>query len=364
MAPQNLAARANRLTRERQDIRQRGGLGQLQHTATVSLGDKATARAVAFNPETGQFVVASSDGLFAVEPNDGVTGRLRGHGDLRTVAVSRDGRIATTYYGNRITVLDRDGTELVRFKTPYSLWQRHFGGHQDFASPSWHDDQTRLAIGGSDRVWIYNVATERFGQLPLLEDESSTSLAVFVPGSDELIVVQRFNIWRVATATGELLRQLDTSTGSDLYAPHHDDGAVFNRDPSPVGFLPHCIALSADARNVALGGNDAQLVLLDSQTLRPLILRVWHLPLVTETNGRVEALAYSPDGTKLASVANDDRLVIGDAERGDPIAEGNLSRQLIAPFTRIKRRVCWSANGSRIAVTNGEGRIEIFDAQT
>ncbi len=322
---------------------------------------------MAFNAVMGQFVVGSDWGLYAIDAGQASARRLGPCLDLIVVAPSRSGLVAGATYQNRLWVLDGHGAEIVKGKTPYSLWQRRASKYWHFATLSWHADGARIAIGGYDHIWIYRLDSKAFEQLPLRDDVdlmNQGASALFVPGSDDLVVMQRWTVWRVSVATGRTGAQLDTAAGSDWYDPH-----TYNLFPSPgsgprghKGFFPHCIALSADGRRLAVGGNDAQLVLLDSVSLQPLTMRVWHLPLVDAvTNGEVEALAFSPDGQMLASVANDNRLVVGDAQTGDPLAEAKLSVEAGQPYFRLERRVCWSANGAQIAVTNGEGRIEIFD---
>jgi WD40 repeat protein len=349
--------------RELARIRAKGGLPELSRITRVPLGEDVTAQAVAFNAVTGQFVVASNYGLYAIDAGQAIARRLGRCLDLTLVALSRGGLVAGATYENRLWVLDGNGAEIIKGKTPYSLWQRRAGEHQRFATLSWHADETRIAIGGSDHIWIYRLDSNAFERFPLRDDEnlmSEGASALFVPGSEDLVVMQRWTVWRVSEVTGRTGALLNTEAGSDFYDPHSND--LFSRTRGPTGFIPNCIALSADGRRLAVGGNDAQLVLLDSVSLQPLTMRVWHLPLVdTETNGKVEALAFSPDARMLASVANDNRVVIGDARQGDPLAEAKLSVEAIRPYRRCQCRVCWSADGAQVAVTNGEGRIEIFD---
>ena len=128
------------------------------------------------------------------------------------------------------------------------------------------------------------------------------------------------------------------------------------------GLTPTCLAVSPDGGRLAIGGDDAQILMVDAERPEPTALHVWHAPMVRgRFNGTVEALAFGPDGRRLASVANDDRLVVGDVVKGGSVADGILSRK---PGERpvLERRVCWSADGRRIAAVNGHGRVEIWEA--
>jgi hypothetical protein len=353
--------------REQARIRARGGLPELSRIARVGLGKDVKAQTVAFNAATGQFLAGSSCGLCPIDVGQASAQRLGPCLDLLAIAPSRSGLVAGVTYQNELWVLDGNGTEIVKGKTPYSLFRRRAYEYKQFATVSWHADGTRIAIGAYDHIWIYRLERNAFEAFPLRDDEdlmSQGASALYVSNSDELIVMQRWTVWRLSEPTGLISAQLNMAAGSDWYSPHTLD--LFpgpGRGPSgDMGFVPHCIALSADGGCLALGGNDAQLVLLDSVSLQPLTMRVWHLPIVdAEMNGKVEALAFSPDGQTLASVANDNRLVVGDAQTGDPLAEANLSVKTVQPYSRLERSVCWSADGAQIAVTNGEGWIEIFD---
>jgi WD40 repeat protein len=122
-----------------------------------------------------------------------------------------------------------------------------------------------------------------------------------------------------------------------------------------------CLALSPDGRLIAVGGNDARLVLFETETLQPLAMHVWHEPIVSGWNGEVEALAFSPDGRLLATVGSDERLVLGEVESGDALAEGMLS-----PYEGgsviVSPDLCWSLDGLRLAVVTSTGRVEIWRA--
>lgn len=354
-------------SREQERLRARGGLPELSRIAKVGLGKDVRAQAVAFNAVTGQFLAGSNWGLYSIDAGQASARRIGRCLDLLAIASSRSGLVAGVTYQNKLWVLDGQGTEIVKGKTPYSLFRRHAYEYKHFATVSWHADGTRIAIGAYDHIWIYRLNSNAFERLPLRDDENlmkEGASVLFVPDCDDLVVMQRWTVWRLSELTGLISAQINMAAGSDWYSPHTLD--LFpgpGRGPSgDMGFFPHCIALSADGRRLATGGNDAQLVLLDSVSLKPLTMRVWHLPFVdAETNGEVESLAFSPDGQMLASVANDNHLVVGDAQTGHPLAEARLSTEAIQPYSNLKRRVCWSADGAQVAVTNGEGRIEIFD---
>jgi len=355
----------DRHAREQARIRARGGLPELSRVARVELGKDVRAQAVAFSTATGQFLAGSNRGLHLIGAGQAGARRLGRCANLLAIAPSGSGLVAGVTHQNRLWVLDSSGVEVVRGKTPYSLFRRRAYKYSHFSTVSWDAAGTRIAIGAYDHIWIYHLAYHAFEPLPLRDDErlmTRGASALFVPNSDDLLVMQRWTVWRVSATTGRTGALLDTEAGSDFYDAHTAELSSLKGRHGSNGFLPRCIAVSAGGEQIALGGNDAQLVLLDGSSLKPLDMHVWHLPLVdSETNGAVEALAFSPDGRLLASVANDNRLVIGDARQGECLAEAQLSAESTRPHSRTERRVCWLADGAEVAVTNGGGQLEIFD---
>jgi hypothetical protein len=349
--------------RESARIRAKDGLPELPRISRVMLGENATAQDVAFNAFTGCFLVASSSGIYSIDVHGLCAERFRYRSDLTLIAISNQGQLAVASRSNRLWILSHDGKEIAKGKTPYSLWQQFREPERQFFSTlSWREDGTCIAIGAYDSIWIYHLNSSSFEQIKLRDDMCmwKGASALFIPDSDDLILMQRYMIWRMSKATGQIGPQLDLATGSDLY-DQHSDGINWGDDCHSMGFAPECIAISNDSDHLAVGGNDAQLVLLDGASLKPLTMRVWHHPLVNpEKNGSVEALAFSPDGHLLASVANDNRLVVGDVQTGDPLAEAKLSIEAVRPYSRLKHRVCWSTDCAQIGVTNGEGGVEIF----
>jgi len=347
--------------RERARIRSRGGLRSLKRIREISLGEHVIAHTVAVNPSTGQFATASDHGAFVIDTQSGTAAakRIGPRGDLTQLSFSKRGKLAATDDKYRLSVLDGEGNEIVRRRSPYSTWQRVIGTHGAFRTLSWSADERLVAIGAEDRVWVYKLDGDEFQRVALHQDDPyHGATALFVPGSDELLIMHFSKVWRVSWRTGNIHNQLDIAAGSDFY------DARSTLMSNPAGVSPKCLALSPDGKSVAIGGNDAQLVLVDAETLKPLAMRVWHAPLVDgRLNGTIESLAYSPDGRRLASVANDNRLVIGDARSGESLADATMSLEKASHGASVERGVCWSMDGTRIAVVNGRGSIEIWDAE-
>jgi WD40 repeat protein len=343
---------------EHSRISARGGLRILKCVHRISLGENVIARAVATNSATGQVAAASGHGAYSIDILRGVAEHIGRRSNLNHLSFSKSGMLAVTNDKHQLSVFDCNGAEIVKRRTPYSAWKRVTGTRGDFETPSWSADEKRIAIGASDRIWIYNLDDDKFEQVALHQDgQINSASALFIPESDDLLIMHMWKIWRVSWRTGKIGQQLDIWAGSDFFEAKPEVTSM-----KQAGFDPNCLALSPDGRFLAIGGNDAQLVLADAKTLQPAALRVWHAPLVEgRQNGKIEALAFSPDGCKLASVANDSRLIVGDARSGDPLADGILSRELASHGIPVEHDVCWSVAGAQIVVVNSEGSIEVWD---
>ena len=146
--------------------------------------------------------------------------------------------MAGVTYQNELWVLDGNGTEVVKGKTPYSLFRRRAYEYKHFATVSWHADGTRIAIGAYDHIWIYRLDRNAFEPLPLRDDEdlmSQGASALYVPNSDDLVVMQRWTVWRVSAVTGQDGRaaqhggRLDPSYMKDL-TRRMSPGSLIGRD--------------------------------------------------------------------------------------------------------------------------------------
>jgi WD40 repeat protein len=79
----------------------------------------------------------------------------------------------------------------------------------------------------------------------------------------------------------------------------------------------------------------------------------------TGHTGRVNDVAFSPDGGSLATGSDD-----GTAKIWDISPSGNQELLTLAGHFHWLRRVAYSPDGARLATTNGEGHAAILDAET
>ena len=74
--------------------------------------------------------------------------------------------------------------------------------------------------------------------------------------------------------------------------------------------------------------------------------------------GRVDALAWSPDGQRIASTSRSDMaIVIWDVRSGRP-------ERTLTSHTQGIRSITWSPDGMRLASSGYDRTIRIWDAST
>ena len=343
--------------RGRARIHARGGLRLLEREHELPLKLGVTARAVAVHPLTGVFAVASSIGVLLFDPIRSSLQEFGLGGKVYALSYGLNGSLAVASNGCKLSVLNDNGVRLVDRRSPLTLW-RQLWRAPSFKKLSWSADESRVACCSTDGMWMFHLDKQCYELIdsPLdAEYDFRGSSALFIPRCDDLAVISHsWHLWRVSKTTGQVQQHLDVSKVSE----------VFDAQPSLFekgGLSMRCLALSPDGRLIAVGGNDAQLVLFETETLQPLAMHVWHEPIVSGWNGEVEALAFSPDGRLLATVGSDERLVLGEVESGDALAEGMLS-----PYEDgnviVSPDLCWSLDGLRLAVVTRSGRVEIWHA--
>jgi len=128
-------------------------------------------------------------------------------------------------------------------------------------------------------------------------------------------------------------------------------GGISSNVPAPWG--PQSIAISPDAREVAVGGGDNKIHLysLDGGRLAEKGVYEGH-------RGPVSSLQYSPDGKYLGSGGKDRSVLVWDRSNGRSIVEGWVFH------TSSVNSVAWNPDSNRIASASLDQNIIVWNVAT
>jgi RNA polymerase sigma factor (sigma-70 family) len=270
------------------------------------------------------------------------TVRFRHGGIINSISFSPDDRILVTAGSER----------------PVRLWDvatgreiRRRAGHEDmgdWGSGAWvaySPDGKTLAVGNEEgMVILWDAAKGK--ELRKLQDPRWWVLGGLAFSADGKTVAagvgeHRIAVWDVAT--GRLLHQLD-------------GGEKIRTNGLPIAFAP-------DGRLLASGGLGETIHLWDMKTGKEQRRFTVQPPQPKEksvsesTSGRVQAVAFSPDGRLLASAAADSPVRLWDLTTGKEVRSLPLYRSGAHALT-------FSRDGKMLACGYGEGIARVWETAT
>jgi WD40 repeat protein len=288
-----------------------------------------SVRSIAF-ADDGWLVSAGFDKTVQIwEPLRANPARLLGkHDDLAwCIAVSPDGRLVASGSGDwekkdqlgEVKIWDRNnlGSPICIRAHAGLVWEVAF-------SP----DGARLATAGGENwspgeVQLWNARTGRL--LLRIPQPRGVHSVVFSPDGR----------WLAGAITAaDLVKVWDATTGKELFSKPAN---------WPVG-----LAISPDARLLAAGTRDRQVVVWDMATGNERKLR--------GHRGDVVCLAFSPDGQRLASAASEDVIKIWDVATGQEV-------QTLRGHRGFMRAVVFSPDGRLLASASDDGTVKVWDAR-
>ncbi len=190
-------------------------------------------------------------------------------------------------------------------------------------------DGTRLAVGSTIGIWIYDARTGE--ELDMLTGHTYyVNRVVFSPDGRTLASMSRWN--------DRIIRLWDSTTG--------DPKATLTAHTSEI----NNIVFSPDGKTLASASDDTTICLWDGVTgdLKATL---------TDHTGQVKVLAFSPDGNRLASGGTDEVIRLSD------VATSELLLTFAAHANSVDALI-YSPDGERIASQGGDGNVCLWNAQT
>ena len=233
-------------------------------------------------------------------------------------------------------------------------------------------DGTRLAVGSTIGIWIYDTRTGE--ELDLLTEHTYyVNRVVFSPDGKTFASMSRWNdptirLWN--SATGELKATLVGHTnrintivfspdGNQTLASASDDNTICLWDGATgdlkTMLIEHTatvkvLAFSPDGSRLASGGNDEVIRLWDVATSELLLTFAAHA-------NSVDTLMYSPDGKKIASHGGDGNVCLWNAQTGEFL-------HLLSDHTKDISAIDFSKDSERLATASYDGTIQFWNTHT
>jgi WD40 repeat protein len=254
---------------------------------------------------------------------------------------SRATSVAWSRNGSRIVSGSFDKTVRVWNAADGNSIQTYLGHADRVQAVAWAPDSMHVASAGDDRtVHIWHASTGALQRIYSGHADHVLGLAWSPDGT------------RIASASADKTVQVwDAATGRNIFTYRGHTDYVF------------AVAWSPDGKRIATGGNDK-------------VVQVWELTKDTKGNfitsflfskqgsfayrghnGRINAIAWSPDGRRIASVGSDKSLQIWDASSGKLAF---IYRHRSSAFNVV----AWSFDNRRIATGNNDKTVQVWDTQT
>ncbi len=295
---------------------------QLDNASRVLAGHQAPVVGVAFSPDGGRLVSVSQD--YTLRLCDAATGReiavARGHnGPIEAVSFSPD--------VHRLASGGDDST--VR------LWDAHTGAA--LAVCRGHSGPVRALAFSPDGSRLVSAALPEDDRCRLWDAATGTSVAgLTVPATAKGLTFTSDGA-RIVCCRNEFIRIVDASLGKEVMALRVADAVV------------SCCAVSPDGRRLVTGWDypDNAVRLWDMRTAELLAVMTGH-------GNRVNAVAFSSDGTRIAAASQDQTVRIWDAASDKPAV-------VLRGHTSHVNQAIFSPGGSRVASTSLDGTLRLWD---
>jgi serine/threonine protein kinase len=244
---------------------------------------------------------------------------------------ARGTRIASASYDKTVRIWDPyDGENLATYQ-----------GHWDrVLSVAWSPDGNLVASAGND------------GTVQLWDPQTANLVLTYREHAQPVLsVAWSLDGKRMASACEDKTVHIwDTITGEMLHTYRGHNSRVLT------------LAWSPDGKNIASGGEDKLIHIWSMQRERNGFFTSWLFPTRGQFTyrghfGRVNALAWAPNGQRIASVSSDKTLQVWDTLTG---RKHFIHRNPTSTLTCV----AWSYNGRYLATGGNDKLVQVWDTQT
>jgi serine/threonine protein kinase len=244
---------------------------------------------------------------------------------------ARGTRIASSSYDKTVRVWDaRDGDNLVTYQ-----------GHWDrVLTVAWSPDGNLLASAGND------------GTIQIWDPQTANLVLTYREHTQPVLALS----WspdgkRIASSCEDKAVQIwDTITGEMLHTHRGHNSRILT------------LAWSPDGKSIATGGEDKLIHVWNMQREKSSFFTSWLFPTRGQFTfhghfGRVNSLAWSPNGQRIASVGADKTLQIWDSLTGKKYF---IHHNPTATLTGV----AWSYDGRYLATCGNDKLVQVWDTVT